>query len=157
MVRISEHKLILNSQAGVVQTTTPFAVRWNIQNFLTQFPSRGALAKYRIGLDYFHFGSAVAGIDTTNIRLVGFVQNKNRTYMGTTEMNSDIIASIGQHEGGTSFNVSPNPPKLVEGFFTSDGNITAQFVDDLGAPIDWAPSTNSFQMNLLVIIEYDSE
>jgi hypothetical protein len=157
MVRISEHKLIFNSQSGTVQTATPFGVSWNIQNFLTQFPRAGALAKYRVGLDYFHFDNAVAGVDTINIRLIGFVQNKNRTFMGTQEYNSDIIASMGQHEGTTTFNVNPNPPKLVEGSFTSNGNITVQFIGQDGAPINWAPSTNSFQMNLDVIIEYDSE
>jgi hypothetical protein len=161
MVRISEHRLILNSQAGVKDTASPYGVRWNLQNFFTQFPRQGAGTKYKLGVDFFHFGTAINNANkVVNIVMDGFVQNKNRTYLGTLETNSNIIASIIHdydstgHVGG-HFTFDRDFAKMSAGFFSSNGNVKVWFVDDSGAVIDWSSTTNNFQLNLIIEAEYE--
>lgn len=155
MTKIRTHKIILNSDAGVYRASD-YSVTFNLNNFLSQFP-RSAVSgtTYRLGVDYFH-NSANINENTINIRCVGFIQNKNRIYFGTGELNSDIIATIGEHETGTkTFNHNPNPPKLVEGYFSNSSLITINFVNELGTAQDWGKTTSSavFQLNLIVEIE----
>lgn len=154
MPRVETHTLILNDLGGAKSTASPYDVEYNLSNFFTQFPKRGNNATYRLGLKYLHFDSAIGGVDTLNVRVVGFSQNKNRIYFANN-YTSDIIATVGAHIGGTSFNYDAEQVHLVEGFFASQSLVRINFVDYAGAPIDWAPTTNHFQMVLIVEILYD--
>lgn len=153
---IKQHKLILNNDGGIENSQAPYDVEYNLNDFLSQFPRTAvAGAKYRVGVDFLHFSNNI-NVDTLNVRLNGFVQNKNRTYFGTARINSDIIATFGKHEGTQSFNVNPNPPKMIEGYFSSSSNVKVNFLNDLGTAIQWnATGNETFQLNLLVEIEYD--
>jgi hypothetical protein len=159
MPRTETHTIILNDLGAAVSLNSPFQSTYNINSFLTQIPFRGANAQYRLGVSYFHFNTNLTAIDTLNIVCEGFSQNKNRIYFNsTTQPNgrtSNIIASIGQHEGGNSFNYHPEQVHMVEGYFSSTSTIAISFLDQANQIVNWNPGGNGFQLNLLVEVIYD--
>lgn len=152
--KVETAKIILTKAGGTVNAD--HSIDYNLQRFFNQFVRAGNIAVYRVGLDYLHFEETVILANTLNVAMRNFVQNKNMTFSNVKGA-SEIIGTVGRTISTDKFNDNPNPPKMVEGFFSQSGIVNIRFTDTQGQTVNWLNTgTNDFQMILQIEVEYDN-
>lgn len=149
-----KYHIILSTYGGTDLANNRYGFRYDLSKFFNQLPNLKQGQRIKLAGYYFHFGSSVGSIDTLNVELLGFTQDKNRSFYSVNRP-SNTIMTIGNNEGTNSFNVYREDPHEVEGVFDNSYQVEVYFIDAAGNYINWSPSTNDYQLNL--ILEWESK